>query len=101
MATAKDVSLSDSLDLEIENGDFLIKESDQTHIYLLMKTFQGSWKQFPLVGLGIDYYIASSGTRNLLARAMTVQMESDDYKVNEIIINGDSSYYIDAERNDF
>lgn len=101
MATAKDIKLTDSLDLDIVNGDFKISESDQTHIILLMKTYQGSWKQFPLVGLGIDYYIASSGSRNLLKRAMTVQMEADDYKVNEIIVTGESTYYIDAERNDF
>lgn len=101
MAMAKDITLDDDLELLIENGDFKISESDQTHIILLMKTYQGNWKQFPLVGLGIDYYIASSGSRNLLSRAMTVQMEADDYKVNEIIIKGDSTYYIDAERNDF
>jgi len=98
MAMVKDIELNDELDLTIENGDFKISESDQTHVISIIKSYTGAFKQFPLVGVGIDYYIASSGTQQVIKRNITVQMEADGYKVNEVSISGDSTYSIDANR---
>lgn len=98
MAMVKDIELNDELDLTIENGDFKISESDQTHVINIIKSSTGAFKQYPLVGVGIDYYIASSGTQQVIKRNITVQMEADGYKVNEISISGDSTYSIDANR---
>lgn len=98
MAMVKDIELNDELDLTIENGDFRISESDQVHVINIIKSNTGAFKQFPLVGVGIDYYIASSGTQQVIKRNITVQMEADGYKVNEIGISGDSTYSIDANR---
>jgi hypothetical protein len=98
MAMVKDIELNDDLDLTIENGDFKISESDQTHVINIIKSNTGAFKQFPLVGVGIDYYIASSGTQQVIRRNITVQMEADGYKVNEIGVSGDLTYSIDANR---
>lgn len=98
MAMVKDIELSDELDLSIKNGDFVISESDQTHVIALIKSNRGAFKEFPLLGVGIDNYIASSGTNLVLKRNMTVQLESDGYKVNEIDILNDFNFSIDAER---
>lgn len=98
MAMVKDIDLETDLDLKIVNGDFAISDSDQNHVINILKAYVGGYKQFPLVGVGIDYYLASSGTQQVIKRNITVQMESDGYKVNKIEVLGQSKYSIDANR---
>jgi hypothetical protein len=98
----KDITLDDNLDLIIENGDFKVSDSDMQHIELICLTDVGHWKQFPLLGVGIMKYIASSGQQDALKRAINIQLASDGYKVNQILVKGtneDFEYSIDAERN--
>jgi hypothetical protein len=94
----KDINLEEDLDLTISNGDFVISDSDQNHVINILKAYLGGYKQFPLVGVGIDYYLASAGTQQVIKRNITVQMESDGYKVNKIEVLGQSKYSIDAKR---
>ncbi len=98
MAMVKDIDLETDLDLKIVNGDFAISDSDQNHVINILKAYVGGYKQFPLVGVGIDYYLASAGTQQVIKRNITVQMESDGYKVNKIEVLGQSKYSIDANR---
>jgi hypothetical protein len=98
----KDITLDDDFDLVIENGDFKLSESDMQHIQLICITDVGHWKQSPLLGVGIMKYIASSGQQDALKRAINIQLASDGYKVNQILLKGtneDFEYSIDAERN--
>ena len=94
----KDIDLETDLDLKIIDGDFAISDSDQNHVINILKAYVGGYKQFPLVGVGIDYYLASAGTQQVIKRNITVQMESDGYKVNKIDVLGQSKYSIDANR---
>lgn len=98
MAMVKDIDLETDLDLKIIDGDFVISDSDQNHVINILKAYVGGYKQFPLVGVGIDYYLASAGTQQVIKRNITVQMESDGYKVNKIEVLGQSKYSIDANR---
>jgi hypothetical protein len=98
----KDITLDDNFDLIIENGDFKISDSDMQHIQLICITDLGHWKQFPLLGVGINRYIASSGQTDALKRAINIQLASDGYKVNDILLqatNENFTYSIYAERN--
>jgi len=97
----KDITLDDNFDLIIENGDFKVSDSDMQHIQLICITNLGHWKQFPLLGVGIEQYIASSGQTDALKRAINVQLAADGYKVNDILVQGTNenfTYSIDAER---
>jgi hypothetical protein len=94
----KDIDLTDSLELNILNGDFVIAESDQNHIVNICKANIGCYKQFPLLGVGIDQYIASAGTSLILKRNISINLESDSFKVNEIKVVENDNYYIDAIR---
>lgn len=97
----KDIILDDDLDLIIENGDFKVADSDQQHVLLIVNTTLGSFKNAPLMGVGIRQYLSSSGETDALKRAMTVQLGADGYKVNEIILRGENEnfeYYLDATR---
>ena len=94
----QDFKLDSGLDVVIENGDFQITESDQDHISIILQSYLGAFKQFPLVGLGIDYYLASSGQEQVLKRNMIVQLNNDGYRVDNIQVRPDNRYFIDAER---
>ena len=87
-------------DILIEGGDFVIAPSDKQHQYLILKTVNGDWKQYPLVGVGLDYYMASSGMEQIIQRIITVQLTGDGYKVISITTNPNqpSTYNINAIR---
>jgi hypothetical protein len=103
MALVQDFILDNTYDLVIENGDFVIAPSDEQHINLLFKTTVGSWKQFPLVGIGIDYYQASAGQVDTLKRNINVQLTTDGYTITRLILQENDintyEYYISADRN--
>lgn len=97
----KDILLDNNLDIIIENGDFKVSDSDQQHIELICNTAIGNWKQYPLLGIGIINYVASSGQSEVLKRLMNVQLASDGFKINEVSVTGSNeifNYSIDAER---
>lgn len=94
----KDFTLSEELDVIIENGDFKVSDSDTQHIELVLRTFTGAWKQFPLVGMGIDRDLASSGKQQVIKRNMQNQLELDGYNVKEIKLLGNAQYFINAIR---
>lgn len=100
MATdnVKDIDLTDALDLKIANGDFVVSDSDQNHILLIIKSYLGAFKQFPLVGVGIDYFRSSNGQQSAIKRSISVQLEYDSYSNIETIVNKDNTFYITAKR---
>ena len=97
----KDIILDDDFDLIIENGDFKVSESDMQHIQLICITDLGHWKNAPLLGVGIEKYISSSGQTDALKRSINIQLSADGYRVNEILVKGTNEtfeYSIDATR---
>jgi len=102
MATVKDIILDDDLDLKIVNGDFVINESDQQSIELILNSFPGAWKEFPTCGIGIKQYQASSGQSLNLKRNISVQLEADGFKVNGVNVKPNNidefDCFLDVER---
>jgi hypothetical protein len=98
----KDIILDDNNDLIISNGDFVIQDSDSQHIGLIIDSWIGHWKQYPLCGVGVDNYVKSSGQQLALKRAISVQLEPDGL-VN-VNVTSNSSEILDitvtAERNE-
>jgi len=97
----KDIIL-DSNDLSISNGDFVINESDSQHIELIVDSYIGHWKQFPLCGVGVDLFIKSSGQQLALKRAIALQLEADG--MIDVNVTSDSNELLDltitANRNE-
>lgn len=82
----QDIQLTDNYDLEIKNGDFVIADSDEQHIELLLLSFQGEWKNSPLSGCNIR--AAKNGKINrMLDRHIRVQLEADGFDLEEMNIN--------------
>jgi hypothetical protein len=97
MAKVKDFKIVDN-DLVIVNGDFAISESDQQHAEDLIYSAPGHWKEYPLIGVGLDYYRNSVGKEQELRRAIMVQLEADKFNINDVIVLSMDQIYIDAER---
>ena len=93
-----DILIGDDLDLQVLNGDFVAADAESQNQILLIKNNTGSFKEFPLVGVGIDKYIKSSGKEDDIKRLVTIQLVSDGYRVNKILIDSNFNIYIDATR---
>tara|TARA_R110002020_G_scaffold72109_1_gene185568 strand:+ start:3840 stop:4142 length:303 start_codon:yes stop_codon:yes gene_type:complete len=95
-----------SKDLKLENndiyidpvkGDFLITESDTQHVQDIINSFVGWWKEFPTIGVGIKKYLGASGGVQVVKRAIKIQLKSDGYRTDKIIIKGEK-IFITGER---
>lgn len=99
---AKDIILDDSGDLEFSNGDIVVKTSDEQHAVLIVNTKVGSWKQKPLVGVGINDYLGSSGLNLKLKRNILIQMQADGFSNVDVTLISDSNglvnYGLTADR---
>ena len=97
----EDILLDNTGDLQFKNGDFDIGLSDEQHVILIVNTMPGSFKQFPLLGVGIIQYSASSGQSATLRRSINIQLNSDGYTNIDVALkeNGETFMYnVSAER---
>lgn len=102
---AKDIALDIEGDLLIQNGDFVIADSDEQHIQDIIQANKGDFREAPLLGGEIDAYRNAPGAR---LRAFEVHLRKiltlDHFEVNTLKVNrmdGDRiEIGIDARRND-
>ncbi len=66
-------------DLLLDNGDFVIVQSDQQHVIDLLDTQKGEMKEFPLVGFGAINYIKKTITQDEFKRDLKLQLNYDGY----------------------
>ena len=94
----KDFMLGADKDLSIENGDFVLDDSDAQHIKSILEANQGDYRQSPLIGYFIENDLKSNARQTEIIEArIRLALVADGYIVNKIeITNGDIS--IDATR---
>ncbi len=73
----KDIALDEDGDLKIVDGDLVIEESDQQHVMDIFNSFQGEFKEFPLVGFGATKYVKGIASESEFKRNLKVQLEND------------------------
>ena len=96
-----DITVDDANDLLLYNDDFKIEPSDNTHVESILRSYLGHWKEYPNLGVGIDFYRSSSGSEGKLKKDILNNLVSDGYSLKEVkvIITPDKpKFYIDAER---
>tara|TARA_R110001592_G_scaffold212063_1_gene464305 strand:+ start:556 stop:858 length:303 start_codon:yes stop_codon:yes gene_type:complete len=95
-----------SKDIKLENndffidpvkGDFLITDSDTQHVQDIINSFANWWKEFPTIGVGIKKYLGATGGVQVVKRAIKIQLKSDGYRTDKIIIKGEK-VFITGER---
>lgn len=72
-----DLILDSDGDLLIQNGDFVIGNSDQQHNYDIIASNTGDWKETPLVGFNPMIYINSRVTSSVLNQNARIQLQAD------------------------
>lgn len=84
--TAEDIQLDAEGDLLIENGDFVVRPSDGTHVKHLIESAKGNWRFKPLVGLDITRFTNAVGTlvAAKLRRDTKEELQNDGYIVEDV-----------------
>lgn len=81
----RDIQLDENYDLKITNGDFVIGDSSQQNVELILKINPGELKEHLQTGVGIDRAINSNNDR-FLDRLIRVQMETDNFNIEKLSI---------------
>lgn len=93
MVLAQDFAFDDDL-LIGTDGDFAAGYSDLLHQQHLLESNTGCYRPYPLAGCGIRQYINSSGTQGEIKRLVTIQLQADNYKVNDVSFPAGNSFTI-------
>lgn len=80
----KDFLTDDDNILLINNGDFLIGESEDQHIEAILRSEKGHWKETPFLGVGISKAINSSNQIADIERDILLQLELDEWRSVEV-----------------
>ena len=82
-------------DLVVDLGDFVLADSDQQSVQDIINAYKGNYKEFPLIGVGIDTYRNSTPDESELQSIVKKQLEADGFTVNSVTII-DKKIYVDA-----
>lgn len=74
---AKDILLTNNLDVAIANGDFVIGESLDQEVQILLEMAQGELKEDPLLGADLFRMINANATPTDLKQVVKVQLARD------------------------
>lgn len=92
----KDILLDSGGDLLIENGDFVIGESDTEHIKAILSANKGEFKEFPALGAAIEDMINDDNFTSFLIGAKK-NLQYDGVQVRNISFTADGKLNIDAK----
>jgi hypothetical protein len=81
-----DILLNTDGSFKVQNGDFVIGESDEQHIELILKTNPNEWKQTPITGAALIKSLGGNIT-GFAKRNVQVQLEADGYSLQTVIEN--------------
>jgi hypothetical protein len=76
-----DVMLGADFDLLVEDGDFVMGNDEAQRAALIIATYPGNWKQFPLTGVG-EARLLNGPMNGLLRRDITMQLQADGLNSN-------------------
>lgn len=79
------------INIEVLDNDMQWVLSDEQHVQDTINAAPGWWKENPQDGVNIRAYLLSDGQEQVLARSITVQLQSDLYNVTNPIIKFDTS----------
>lgn len=91
----KDFVFDDNGDLLIQNGDFVIGESDNQHQLDILLAEKGEFKEFPEIGVGIQEMLSDDDFVEFLIEAKK-NLEYDGMNINNIEFTENGSLNIDG-----
>lgn len=85
-------------DLEILDGDLKVDFGDHQNIEHILRANPGDFKETPLLGVALSKTLNSPAGIRAIKKEIRTQLVADGFKVEEIIIGGDSEVTISAKR---
>ena len=82
----QDFLLDEDGDLLIQNGDFVIGNSDNQNVEDIISSFAGEWKEFPFVGVGLIQYLKSQDGQKA-TNIIKTQLQADGFDVKSVQVN--------------
>lgn len=79
------------IQIAVINNDISWVLSDEQHVQDTINAATGWWKENPSDGVNIRAYLNSDGQEQVLARSISVQLQSDLYTVTNPIIKFDTT----------
>ena len=94
----EDFKLDNNKDLSFNKGDLNIDNTDQQNIELILLSHKGSFKEFPILGVGITDYLKSPEiiSRLRLENEISNQLEYDNFEIKEVDVNNLENIVIDG-----
>lgn len=84
----QDILLTDENDLTITDGDFVIGDSDNQHVALIVEAVKGEIRSSPDLGFGILRYLKKTDqSKRDFLRNLKVELEKDGYDDVDIEFN--------------
>jgi len=82
--------------IDIVNNDVQFVLSDTQHVEDTINAAPGWWKENPSDGVNIRAYLNSDGQAQVLARSITVQLQSDLYTVTnpQVVFDANGKLFI-------
>jgi len=70
------------------SGDFLTGDASNQLMGYIIQSHPGHWKEFPLVGVGVDKYLLSNVDQYEIAQAIKAQLRSDAFRTAVVDASG-------------
>lgn len=84
-----DIILDNSGDLQADvNGDFVQGDNANNLLRYLIEATKGQYKEFPLVGVGIELFLNSNKNPQQIQREIRLQLISDVFQNPDIDVTG-------------
>ena len=77
MADQKDILLDENNDLLIQNGDFVVGDSERQEIKMILQAVKNDYKQTPEIGVNLIEYLNSSGSARALQQIIKLNLRMD------------------------
>ncbi|MDD2635609.1 MAG: hypothetical protein PHW82_08950 [Bacteroidales bacterium] len=81
-----DLILNNDYDLQVDNGDFVVENSEIQHQGLLLLSEKNDFKEFPDRCVGSRRFVESNDSETY-AREISQQFNADGMTVHKIIVN--------------
>jgi len=83
--------------LKIENGDFVLGETEQQNINFILVASKGNFYQTPQIGVNLISFLNSSSGNQRIFNKIETNLNFDNYKNVEVEFI-DGKLYVDAKR---
>ena len=81
---AKDILLNDTGDLKVVNGDFVIDESLDQEIGMILQSNKGEYKEFPAFGLDLIRKLKGNISQAELDQILKTEFKKDGKSYQEL-----------------